>query len=47
MVRVVRKGGAVVIISNGTPEKRMNDLTSFTQEVNQKVEITHKKLELS
>ena len=37
----------MVIITNGTPEKRMNDLESFTKEVNQNVEITHKKLELS
>ena len=47
MLRVVRKGGAVVIITNGTPEKRMNDLTSFAKESGQNVEITHKKLELS
>lgn len=32
MVRVTRTGGAVVIITNGTPEKRLNDLKLFAEE---------------
>ena len=41
MVRVTRPGGAVVIITNGTPEKRLNDLNAFTREAGQKVAITY------
>lgn len=41
MVRVTRPGGAVVIITNGTPEKRLNDLKAFTKQVDQKVTITY------
>ena len=47
MVRVTAKDGALVIITNGTPEKRMNDYMKFAEEMNQPVEITHKKVELS
>ena len=32
MVRVTRKGGAVVIITNGIPEKRLNDLNNFAKD---------------
>lgn len=47
MLRVTRQGGAVVIITNGTPEKRLNDLNSFAREAGQKVTITYQQLELS
>ena len=33
MLRVVRVNGAVVIITNGTPEKRLKDLNQFSIEI--------------
>ena len=31
MLRVTRKGGALVIITNGVPQKRLKDLESFAE----------------
>jgi ubiquinone/menaquinone biosynthesis C-methylase UbiE len=45
MMRVCRKGGAVVIITNGIPLKRMTDLEEFTSSYS--VKIQHSKIELS
>lgn len=47
MVRVTAKTGALMIITNGTPEKRLDDFNSFAEEMGQPVEITHTKVELS
>lgn len=45
MLRVTRKNGALVIITNGVPQKRMDDLQAFTSDY--KVLIEHSKIELS
>ena len=48
MLRVTKIGGAVLIITNGTPEKRMADFQKFAQllpEANVKIE--SEKIELS
>ena len=45
MIRVTRVGGAVVIITNGVPQKRMGDLEKFSEDFN--VEIKYEKVELS
>jgi len=45
MLRVTAKNGAVVIITNGVPQKRMDDLRAFTSDY--KVLIEHSKIELS
>ena len=45
MLRVTKKGGAVVIITNGVPQKRMNDLESFSSDFD--VKIDFKKVELA
>lgn len=45
MMRVTRKGGAVVIITNGTPVKRLSDLQSFTSDYSVKIE--YQKIQLS
>ena len=45
MLRVTKKGGAVVIITNGTPEKRLNDLTTFSEDFD--VKIAYEKVELA
>lgn len=45
MMRVTRKGGAVVIITNGIPIKRLTDLQSFTSDFDCKIE--HSKISLS
>ena len=45
MLRVTRKDGAVVIITNGVPQKRMDDFLAFTSDY--KVLIEHAKIELS
>jgi hypothetical protein len=39
MIRVTRIEGAVVIITNGTPEKRLKDFQAFADEKSYKVEI--------
>ena len=41
MIRVVRVNGSVVIITNGTPEKRLKDLNQVSNEINQKVDIKY------
>lgn len=45
MLRVTKKGGAVVIITNGTPEKRLKDFESFSG--GHDVKIDYKKVELA
>jgi len=45
MLRVTRKGGAVVIITNGIPQKRVNDINSFLED--QQFSMEYHKIELS
>jgi acylphosphatase len=47
MIRVTRIDGAVVIITNGTPDKRLNDLKQFSSEANYNIDIQYEKIELS
>ena len=45
MLRVTKKGGAVVIITNGTPEKRIKDFESFSEGYD--IKIVYEKVELA
>ncbi len=45
MLRVTRSGGALVIISNGIPEKRIKDFENFSKDF--KVKIICEKIHLS
>ena len=45
MLRVTKSGGAVVIITNGTPDKRIKDLEAFSEGCEVKIEF--KKVELA
>ena len=45
MLRVTKKGGAVVIITNGVPAKRIDDLTLFSKDYD--VKIHFEKVELA
>jgi len=45
LVRVCKKGGHTIIITHGTPEKRMSDFISY--ECSKDVTITYKKIVLS
>ena len=48
MLRVTKKGGAVLIITNGTPQKRMNDFEDFAKLMpDVQTKIVHEKIELS
>ena len=48
MLRVTKKGGAVLIITNGTPQKRMNDFEDFCKLMpDVQTKIVHEKIELS
>jgi hypothetical protein len=48
MIRVTNKGnGAVIIITNGVPQKRLKDLQAFAAEKNYTIEIEYERIELS
>ena len=47
MLRVTKKEGSLVIITNGTEDKRMPDFLKFSSSCGAEVDIVSEKIELS
>lgn len=47
MIRVTAKGGSTIIITNGTPEKRLTDLNDFMLEKGYQVDVKYEEIDLS